>query len=1254
MLQNAQTQTRKISKARYGKRERYKYDTLNVPIEMPYLISIQKDSYKKFLEEGIWEVIKEFSPILDFSGKAELSFVSFRLDPKIKYDKFEAKRRGVTFSQPLQVLCRLVNKETGSIVEKEVYLGDIPLMTEEGSFVINGVERVIVSQIVRSPSVYYEKSIDKAGNNLFNFQMRPSRGTLIEGEKTANDTLKAILDRSCKVSLGVFLKGLLWSIDEQKAYEKKMKVEHGSEKASKIFNDYIIDMFGGNELIKSTLEKEIGFDTPEECLMELSKKLRPTELPSADAIKNYINTIFFAEQRYDLARVGRYKFNNKLSLANRIIKQKLYEPITLEDRVIGKGVELDRETAWEIQNAGINEVWVDINGKPHKVIGNNTVELDKVFRCDLEELGINELVHYPTLQKLFKENKTKQERIEAIKANRNILIPRTLTVDDIIASISFLLDLDKGFGSTDNIDHLANRRVCTVGELMGIALRAGFIKLVNLAKESMQGQDLTTADPTTIINARLINKALRDFVSSSQLSQLMDQINPISELAQKRRLSSVGPGGIKKERAGAEARDIHYTHYSRICSIETPEGQSIGLINSLALYAKINEYGFIQAPYRKIDKATGKITDQVDYMMADEEEKYIICQGAEPLDENGCLKNDRVICRFKDRIIEVDKSRVDYMDVSPRQFMSAATTLIPFLENDDATRALMGSNMQRQAVPLIRTEAPIVATGMEEKIARDSGAMVLSETDGEVTYVSSSEVRVKDKTGDEKTYKLIKFAKTNHDTCINQKPCVNKGEIVKKGQVLADGFSTNGGELSLGKNMLVAFMNWEGYNYEDAILISERVVKEDIFTSITLRVDEIKCRATKLGDEVITRDIPNLSEEALKNLDENGIVRVGTEVRAGDILVGKITPKGETELTPEERLLRAIFGEKAREVRDTSLRVLHGHDGVVVDVQVFSRKNKDELDAGVNQLVKVYIAQKRKLRVGDKMAGRHGNKGVVSRILPVEDMPFMANGQPVDVVLNPLGVPSRMNLGQILEVHLGMVAKALNINVATPVFNGFREHEIQKMLVDNQLPADGKFQLYDGRTGQPFENKATVGYMYMIKLDHMVDSKMHARSTGPYALVTQQPLGGKAMMGGQRFGEMEVWAIEAYGAANILQELLTVKSDDVAGRNKTYEAIVKGEPIAEPGIPEAFKVLIKEFQSLGLDMRILNEDKKEISLHELSDDEDDNITPLKSRNQELQEVELDFGKEEKVEEVEEVPLSNEMIEASLFDDFDDE
>jgi len=1218
-----------------SKTERLSFAKINEPIEVPYLIAIQKDAYNQFLEKGIGEVIKEFSPIEDFSGKAELHFLDYRLEGNPKYDRAECRRRGLTYSVPIKVNARLVNKETGEAIDQSVFLGDVPLMTDEGSFLISGIDRVIVSQIVRSPGVYYEMLDDKnTGKHTFKNTVIPTRGTWLEFEQTQVDTIRVIIDRGVKVSAGLLLKGFGLGGDDE-----------------------IAALFGNNVMIVETLKKEVQ-KSQEEALLELSKKLKPSELPSAEAIKTHINNMFFSDLRYDLARVGRYKFDKKLNLANRLFGLTLAEDLKLSDDIVLKaGAELTREDALKIQNSGINRVYVELeNGKKHLMIGNNRVNLDSIVKCNPKEFGILETVHYPILLEVFKGHKTKEAKLEAVKANADKLVNRHIMLDDIIASISYLLDLIEGIASTDNIDHLANRRISTVGELMSIALHSGMAKLATLARESMQGQDLTQASPTTIINARPVNKAIMDFMKSSQLSQNMDQVNPLSELTQKRKVSAVGPRGVRKERAGEEVRDIHYTHYGRLCAIETPEGQSIGLINTLATYAKVNEYGFLEAPYKRVDKATGKVTNQVDYLMADVEETYKIAEATEEFDSEGRFAHENIVCRYKDRFIEVNRKMVDYVDVSPRQFISAATSLIPFLENDDTPRALMGANMQRQAVPLLRTEAPIVGTGYEHLIARDSGAVILAKNDGAVKYVDANSVVITTASGEEK-YNMLKFNKTTKDTCLNQKPIVRVGEKVKAGDVIIDGFATQNGELALGKNMLVAFMNWEGYNYEDAILISERLVREDVYTSITLRVEELKCRSTKLGNEEITRDIPNLSDDALKNLDEDGIVRIGAEVRPGDILVGKVTPKGETELTPEERLLRAIFGEKAREVRDTSLRVQHGRGGVVVDVQVFSRTNKDEMEAGVNQLVKVYVAQKRKLSVGDKMAGRHGNKGIVSRILPLEDMPFMANGQPVDIVLNPLGIPSRMNVGQMLEVHLGLVAKALGWKVATPVFDGANEKLIQQLYEENSMPLDGKMQLYDGRNGEAFENRVTVGYMYMLKLDHMVDSKMHARSTGPYALVTAQPLGGKAMFGGQKFGEMDVWALEAYGAASLLQEMLTVKSDDIAGRTKVYESIVKGQPIAEPGIPESFKVLIKELQSLGLDIRILTEDRREIAITELTNDEVDIIIPQTRDTTEAKEVELDFEAETSGDVIsqEEAKAVNEdaFSAGNLFDDFDE-
>lgn len=1216
-----------IKKLKYGKTERYTFGNFVDKGECPDLLSIQKDTYKQFLATGIKEVLDEFSPVVDYSGKGKLYFLSSSLDETPKYSRNECKRRGASYTLPLRVKARFVVEDSGEAIDQEVFMGDIPLMTEEGSFIFNGIERVVVSQIVRSPSVYFTQ--DSADLASLKGQLIPTRGMWLEFEQGANDIIKVVIDRGSKVTLGIFLKCFGYT------------------------NDEILQLFGNNKYVKNVLDKEPQ-TTQEEALLEFARKTRPTEVPSAESTRSYLNLFFFSDQYYNLARVGRYKFNKKLSIATRIAGRKSADNIVIDDEVVVKAGEIiPADVARRIQDAGINEVYLDLHGERHLVRGNNRVRLSAIFPCNEKELGIEEEVYYPVLAQILKDNKTKEKRIQAIKENAKQLMITTLTMDDILASISYYLDLLAGIGELDNIDHLSNRRIQSVGDLLKNAFRSGVNKLCVNMKESLQGKDLSEVTPSQIINPRAINKALKDFISSSQLSQLMDQANPLSALTQKRRVSAVGPGGIKKERASAEVRDIHYTHYGRICVIETPEGQSIGLISTLASYAKINEYGFLETPYRKVNKETGVVSNESEYHMADVEENCYIAQSIEPLTEDGKFLNDRIICRYKSTIVEVPKKYVDYVDVSPRQFISAATALIPFLNSDDSMRALMGANMQRQAVPVLRPEAPIVGTGMEAKIAYDCGAMVIAKHDGEVTYVSSDKIKVLTKDGED-VYELTKFAKTNQDTCINQKPIVKHGEKVKAGDILADGYSTQNGELALGKNVLVGYLNWEGYNYEDAILVSERIVKEDVYTSITLKAEEIKCRTTKLGDEEITRDIPNLGEDALKNLDENGIVRIGAEVMPGDILVGKVTPKGETELTPEERLLRAIFGEKAREVRDTSLRVQHGRGGVVVDVQVFSRKNKDELEPGVNMMVKVYVAQRRKLSVGDKMAGRHGNKGCVSRILPVSDMPYMANGQPLDLVLNPLGIPSRMNVGQVLEVHLGLVAQSLGWKIATPVFDGATAEDIQELLVANNFPADGKIQLYDGRTGEPFDNPTTVGYKYMLKLDHMVDSKMHARSIGPYSLVTQQPLGGKAMFGGQRFGEMEVWALEAYGASNVLQEILTVKSDDVVGRVKTYEAIVKGQPIAEPGIPESFKVLVKELQSLGLDIRILTENNQEISIGEITQDD---ISPLtKDVEEELKEITLDFDEPQTKDEVlEEIEKDTTVFDASsLFDDLSDD
>ena len=1219
--------TLKIKKMKYGKAERYNFAKVDEVAEPPYLLEIQKKPYQEFLEKGIGEVLEEYTPIVDYSDKAELHFLGYTIGDKPKYTKEECRRSRLNYTVPLKVNARLIIKETGEVMDQEVFMGDIPLMSEEGYFLVNGVERVIISQIVKSAACYFTKTIDKSGKNIIECSLHSPRGTRLSIEQDHTDVLKIIINATSKVSAGVFLK------------------------SCGLTNEQILDLFDNAPIIQSTLEKEIQ-NTEEEALIEIARKTRPSEVPSAEATKQYLYDTFFSNQYYNFANVGRYKYNKKLSLANRIAGQISAEDVELNGKVfVTKGEEISKEVAEEIQNSGINQVRIIFNDKPLKIIGNARVKLSKVFPCDEEKLEIEEMVYYPLLAKILEENKTEQERLDAIKANAKELVTTHLTIDDIISCINYLLCLDLGYGETDNIDHLANRRICSVGELLQNEFRKGVAKLKDNIRESMQSHDLAEMSPSSLISARPINKFLKDFLASGQLSQITEDFNPAAALTNKRRISAVGPGGIKKERAGAEVRDIHYSHYGRICAIETPEGQGIGLINGLAAYTKINKYGFLETPYRKV--VDGKPTDEVVYMMADEEENYFICQAIEQLDENGKFVKSKILCRKKGSFVEAKPQDVDFMDLSPRQFISAQTSLIPFLENDDTVRALTGSNMQRQAVPLLRAESPIVGTGIEHKIAVDSGAMILSTVDGKVDYVDSDMIRVISNDGDIVEYKLTKFQKTNKETCYNQRPAVKHGELVKVGDVLADGYSTKDGELALGKNVTIAFMNWEGYNYEDAILISEKLVKDDTFTSIALKTEECAARTTKLGDEEITRDIPNVSEDMLRNLDENGIVRVGAEVKPGDYLVGKVTPKGETELTPEERLLRAIFGEKAREVRDNSLKVPHGCSGIVVDVQVFSRKNKDELDPGVNTLVKIYIAKKRKISVGDKMAGRHGNKGVVSRVLPEADMPFMANGQPVDIVLNPLGVPSRMNIGQVLEVHLGLIAKTLGWKVATPTFNGAKESDIKQLLEENNMPKGGKMQLFDGRTGEEIADKVTVGVMYMIKLEHMSETKIHARSIGSYALVTRQPLGGKAMFGGQRFGEMEVWALEAYGASHLLQEMLTVKSDDVAGRTKTYDSIVRGKNIEEPGVPEAFKVLVKEFQSIGLDVKILTEDNKELSVNEISPEETGMQNMTSSLENELKDMNLEIEDDDiNLEDNDDNFINSMFEEESMFDDFD--
>ncbi len=1214
---------RTIRTVKYGNTERKSFAQIHEVIDMPYLIEVQKASYDEFLQNGIDEVFKDFSPITDFSNRIELHFLGHKLEEKPKYTEKECKDRDATYAAPLRVKVRQVKTETGEVIEQEVYMGDFPLMTPNGSFIINGAERVVVSQLVRSPGVYFNFTADhKTGQPHYNATNIPSRGAWLEFAEDDKGVLWVQVDRMRKVQASVLMRTLASVTGDEKFRQ--------NEKRAWIAPDYpmstdeeIAALFHKEPLMMGTLDKDTA-KTPDEGLVELNRKLRPGEVPNVDSIRGYIEGLFFDRRKYDLSRVGRYKYNKKLALAARLAGQTAAQDVVDADGVlyVKAGDVIEESVAVAIQNAGINQVAVVVGYgeiKEHVVMGNRHVDIAGYLPEGVTpaDLGINERVYYPVLRALIDEAEGNEDTLCAlIKANTDKLIAKHLLVDDVVATINYLIGLRYGVGYVDNIDHLGNRRVRSVGELLQNQFRIGIARLERVIRERMQIQNEAEVSPQSLINIRPISSAIKEFFGSSQLSQFMDESNPIAELTHKRKLSALGPGGLNRERASFEVRDVHYTHYSRMCPIETPEGQNIGLISSLSCYARINEYGFIEAPYRKVEpvydeggnRINGKVTDEVVYMPADEEDRYRVAQAGEALDENGCFVNSRVLMRYRDDIAEVDRSYIDYVDVSPRQMISVATALIPFLENDDTNRALMGSNMQRQAVPLLKPEAPIVGTGIEHKIAYDSGVMVIARKDGKVSYVDADEIQVIEDGGEIATYKLKKFIGSNQGTCINQHPIVSTGEKVHKGQVLADGHSTQNAELALGRNILIGFMSWEGYNYEDAILISEQLVKDDVFTSIHIEEHELEARDTKLGEEEITRDIPNVGDDALRNLDEDGIIRVGAEVDSGDILVGKVTPKGETELTPEERLLRAIFGEKAREVRDTSLRVPHGEGGIVVDVKVFTRANRDEMSPGVNKLVRVYIAQKRKISVGDKMAGRHGNKGVISRILPKEDMPFMADGTPLQIVLNPLGVPSRMNIGQVLEVHLGLVAKALGWKVATPVFDGALESDIQKLLQENGFvnedgKVDGKIQMFDGRTGEPFENRATVGYMYMIKLIHLVDDKIHARSTGPYSLVTQQPLGGKAQFGGQRFGEMEVWALYAYGAANILQEIMTVKSDDVVGRVKTYESIVKGLNISEPGVPESFKVLIKELQALALDVKVLTEDKVEIGIKDLIEDE---------------------------------------------------
>ena len=1150
-------------------------------IEMPNLIKVQKDSYDWFIEEGLGEVLHDISPIVDYSGNLVLEFFDYYMEDKTKYTVEEAKERDATYSARLHVKVRLINRETGEIKEQEIYLGDFPLMTESGTFIINGAERVVVSQLVRSPGCYYDFEFDKTGKKIFTSTVMPIRGAWIEYETDGNDVFWARVDRTRKIPVTCLLRAIGLATDEQ-----------------------IIELFGEEAKLTATIQKDT-IKTPEEALIEIYKKLRPGELPTVDAARNLFNGLFFDERRYDLAKVGRYKFNKKLSLASRIAGKVAFEdiidPLTGEV-LVEKDTVISKEIAEDIQNTGLNIVDVKVGDKKVRIIGNGTVNIHKfVTDVDISDLHFKEEVNYGVLKSIL-DTTDKKDLHKVLEERKEELIPKHITNEDIIASISYLLNLDHGLGVIDDIDHLGNRRIRCVGELLQNQFRIGLTRLERVVRERMTIQDLDVVTPQTLINTKPITSSIREFFGSSQLSQFMDQTNPLSELTHKRRISALGPGGLSRERAGFEVRDIHYTHYGRLCPVESPEGPNIGLISALSSFAIINEYGFIETPYRKVDHETGVVTDEVVYMPADEEDKYIVAQASEPLDKDGKFINDRIRVRHRADITMVDKDQVDFVEVSPKQLVSVAAAMIPFLEHDDVKRSLMGANMQRQAVPLLTTESPIVGTGMEYRAARDSGITVMAKNDGIVERVTGEEIQIRNKKDELDVYHLRKFKRTNGGTCINQRPVVSVGERVKAGDLIADGPGTKNGEMALGKNVLIAFTTWEGYNYEDAVLINERLVKEDVYTSIHIEEYDCECRDTKLGPEEITRDIPNVGDDSLKDLDENGIIRIGAEVRPGDILVGKVTPKGETELTAEERLLRAIFGEKAREVRDNSLRVPHGEAGTIVDVKIFTRDNSDELGPGVNQVIRCYIATKRKISVGDKMAGRHGNKGVISRILPEEDMPFLPDGTPVDIVLNPLGVPSRMNLGQVLEVHLGMAAKALGIKVATPVFDSATNEEIRDLFKQAGLREDGKTVVYDGRTGEPFDHPITVGVMYMLKLHHLVDDKIHARSTGPYSLVTQQPLGGKAQFGGQRFGEMEVWALEAYGAAYTLQEMLTVKSDDIVGRVKTYEAIVKGENIPEPGVPEGFKVLVKELQSLGLDIKLLSEDNRELELKENIDE----------------------------------------------------
>ena len=1246
----------KTQEIKFGKTTRVYFNSKHDSFEFPDLLEIQKKSYDWFLKEGFKELLKDNSGISDYNNKLVLDFNGFSLKTDCpSYSIEECREKGVTYAAPLKIGVRLVNVATGEIKESEVFMGDFPLMTENGTFIINGIERVIISQLARSPGAYFKMHYDKTGKKLFTAKVIPNRGAWIEYETDSNEVLYVRIDKNRKIPLTALIRSLGLGTDAE-----------------------ILDYFGENPRLNSTINKDITKNS-EEAMLDVYRRMRPGEPPTIDGAQSYINSLFFDPRRYDLSHVGRYKVNKKLCLwrrlKNREVSRMIVAPLTGEVLAIPGDI-IDSEKAIEIENSGVSEAFVNFEGKETKIISNGMVDINSFVNFDAkQECGIKEKVRFNILYEILQDNKSEKELKQAIIDRKFDLVPRYLTVDDIFASISYILGLSNGVGEIDDIDHLGNRRIRSVGELLQNQFRIGFARLERVIRERMtlESQDLEVITPHALINIRPVVAAIKEFFCSSPLSQFMDQVNPLSGLTHRRRLSALGPGGLSRDRASFEVRDVHYTQYGRICPIETPEGANIGLISYLTIFAKVNDYGFIEAPFRMVDKSTGKVTDKIVYMAADEEDDYIVAQANEPLDENNCFINSRVKCRFKDEFMEVEKEKVDFMDVSPKMLVSVSTAMIPFLEHDDAIRALMGANMQKQAVPLLKPEAPLVGTGMEYAAGIDSRVCLMAPESGTVLHVDASSIDVKYDSGKTESFKLTKFERSNQDTCVNQKVVVRTAEKFQKGDVLADGPSTENGEISIGKNILVGFMPWEGYNYEDAVLLSERLTKEDVYTSIHIEEYKSEARDTKLGPEEITRDIPNVSEDSLKNLDENGIVRVGAEVRAGDILVGKVTPKGETKLTAEERLLRAIFGEKAREVRDTSLKVPHGVSGIVVDIKVFDKENcKNELPTGVNKVVRCCIAQKRKISVGDKMAGRHGNKGVVSRILPVEDMPFLPDGTPLDVVLNPLGVPARMNMGQILETHLGYAAKCLGIKIVSPVFDSTKEEDIFECLKKSGISEDGKVWLRDGRTGEYFDNPVVVGYMYYLKLHHLVDDKIHARSTGPYSLVTQQPLGGKAQFGGQRFGEMEVWALEAYGAANSLQEILTVKSDDVVGRVKAYEAIVKGQNIPSPGIPESFKVLVKELQSIGLDISVLDKNNQEMDLRrnfereheslvaEFTDVQEDSNSDIEEefdqKDEDENEDEYDdnsFNEEDSNNE-DDIDFDNDDFDDDDFDDYDDE